>query len=217
MDHRGLGLATWLLVATMGCAAPAAPAPGSANRVAALEREVAAMKAQLDELRLYVLPDEHLSDADFERKLQARLAKAAPGERAQLELTARANRKLAGMTEADLATYWLQRFEAEKVDTAWAKPVEQRCMPGLLGRTEPKLITFECRTERCKVVTSSKDVKDPSSAVVEACGLGGLRRNTDAREPLNLGFMMIEQTADASGTLQTTMMLVREGADMVPR
>lgn len=170
------------------------------------------MKEQLDEVRLYVLPNEQLSDADFERKLKKQLAKAQPEQRAALERSARASRKLGAMTQKDFARYWLDRFAAETVDATWARAVEALCMPGLSKAESAKLESFECRRERCKVVMTSSDGAAPAGVILEACGLGGMPRPSQPK----LGWMLVEQTVDGSGTTRTTSMLVREGASMVP-
>ncbi len=219
MNHRRSGLATWLLLATAGCTETATTPPGSADRIAALEREVAAVKAQLAAFRLKVLPDDELTDAEFEVRLKLRLDKAAPEERAMIELTERSQRKTRGWTEDDRRRYWLDRFDAERRDAAWADKIETRCVAPLRKEASVKLESFECRSERCKVVASAKEPNDVSAAVSRACGLMGRHHpDADEREPINMGFSVLDYPLDnATGSFRVTLMLVREGADMIPR
>jgi hypothetical protein len=219
MRGSGSGLA---LVAAMllGCGANAPP-PADSGRVEALEREVAEMKVQLNEIRLRVTPDDELTDAEFEDRLKKELEKLGPEDRAAFERSKRSQRKTRGWTEKDLARYWMQRFDAEKVDAAWAKSIEDRCIPSLRQSAELKLERFECKTERCLVIATTKEPNNVLRAIQQGCAIMGRHtRRGDAEDPrdlVNLGYSMLEMEPDGtSGAIRMVSMLFREGADMIP-
>lgn len=216
----GLRLSALLVVCALGCAAPPA-APANADRVEALEREVAATKAQLDEVRLRVTPDDELTDAEFEDRLKKELATLDPARRAEVERAKRSQRKTRGWTEEDFARYWLKRFEAEKVDAAWAKLIEDRCIPALRKNAEIKLERFECRTERCIVVATTKEPNDVARVIHQGCWVTGRHAPEEddqaTSDLINMGYAMLEMKPDPrSGTIRMVSMLFRPGADMIP-
>ncbi len=218
MRYSGSGCA--LVVAMlMGCAANAPQ--GDTARIEALEREVAAMKAQLDEVRLRVTPDDELTDDEFEDRLKKELETLDPSRRAEVERAKRSQRKTRGWTEEDLARYWMKRFEAEKVDRGWAKQIEDRCIPSLRKNAEIKLERFECRTERCIVVATTKEPNAVMRVIQQGCWITGRHapeEDDDATSDLiNMGYSMLEMKPDPpSGTIRMVSMLFRPGADMLP-
>ncbi|NUO48603.1 MAG: hypothetical protein HOV80_07075 [Polyangiaceae bacterium] len=187
----------------------------------ALEREVTTMKAQLNEIRLRVTPDDELTDSEFEDRLKKELATLDPARRAQIERMKRSQRKTRGWTDEDVARYWMQRFEAEKVDAKWAKQIEGRCIPSLRENAEIKLERFECRTERCIVVVTAKEPNDVMRVIQQGCWIAGrhTRKGDDEAtdDLINMGYSMLEMKPDApSGTIRMISMLFRPGADMIP-
>jgi len=211
MKHPVAPCAFMLLLA---CGASPVAEPADGGRLTALEAEVGAIKNELREVRLRTLPSAELTDAEFEEVLGRELAKLEPDERAEREKLARSQRFRDQLGEEGVAKYWLQKFERQKRDDAWARPIEEACLPHLKRQTSWTLHHFECRTELCKADLTTTEHGGALPVLGEACGIG--RWRGDDSTPLGAsGMMTVRATVDAGG-MRTIVLVVRQGHGDAP-
>ncbi|NUP11251.1 MAG: hypothetical protein HOW73_34835 [Polyangiaceae bacterium] len=149
-------------------------APGErflSDRIEALEADIAQLHAEMEELRVDYAPIEEMSEAEFERHLEKRLAKAPADARPALEKELRAKRKAATLSGKALVAYWEERFTNEADDPAWAKVAETACKPRLEKALSPggKIHAFECKKERCRTEIELTADGPAADAAVTAC------------------------------------------------
>jgi hypothetical protein len=203
-----------VIVVLLGCGGAPRTDSSDGKRVAALEAEVAAIKKELHEVRLRTLPKSELTDAEFEEVLARALARLKPEERAEREKLERSQRLMDQLGEEGIAKYWLQKFDAQKRDEAWARPIEDTCLPYLKKQTSWKLHQFECRAELCKADLTTAEQGGALPVLGAACGIGRWRSG-DQTPPGASGMMTVRSTMESDG-LRTVVFVVREGAEMIP-
>lgn len=203
------------LVALTACSASAngPSAPGQrllVDRIDALEADIAQLYAEMQELRVEYVPIEEMSEDEFTRHVEKRLAKVPAEQRPSLEKELRSKRKAATLEGKALADYWDDRFANEGADPEWATTAEQTCRPRLQTAVgeRGKVTSFECRKERCRVDIQMASDGPAVDAAVRAC----VAEPTDA-----------DQFADAvetsriigeSGRVRVTLFVVRKGHSM---
>lgn len=201
-------------VLLLACGASPSAEPADGNRLAVLEAEVAAIKTELREVRLRTVPRSELTDAEFEEVLAREIATLEPVERAEREKMARSQRFMDQLGEEGIERYWLQKFERQKRDEAWARPIEDACVPQMKKQTSWKLHQFECRAELCKVDLTTTENGGALPVLGEACGIG--RAGRAEQTPLGASGMMTVRSTVEGGGLRTVVFVVRQGADMIP-
>jgi hypothetical protein len=207
-------VAPWAFALLVGCGASPPVEPANGKRLAALEAEVSAIKKELREVRLRTVPRSELTDVEFEEVLARELATLKPEERAEREKLARSQRFMDQLGEEGIAKYWLQKFERQRRDEAWAGLIEAACLPYLKKQTSWKLHQFECRAELCKADLTTTEHGGALPLLGEACGIG--RWGNGGPTSVEASGMMTVRSTIEGGGLRTVAFVVRPGADMIP-
>lgn len=165
-------------VVLAGCASNPAKvplAPGEkllSDRIDALESDIEQLHAEMQELRTEYLPIEEMSEDEFERHVEKRLAKLPVDQREAAGKELRARRKNATLSGKGLADYWDTRFANEPTDDPWSKQATEACKPRVeetIASVKGKLVFFECRKERCRIEIDAPAESNPDMAVADIC------------------------------------------------
>jgi hypothetical protein len=208
-------VAALALAALAGCASQSKVplAPGEkllSDRIDALEADLAQLHAEMQELRVDYVPIEEMSEAEFERHLEKKLAAAPPETKPALEKELRAKRKSSTLKGKALAGYWEERFNAEVPDEAWAKQAEATCRGRVEAAVKPagKLFAIECRKERCRVELEAGADGPQADAAINAC------TSDPAELELFSGSEAVSRVTGSNGRVRAIVYVARKGYSM---